>query len=979
MAVALAGRVLEIYARYNPVFYVGLAGANPPIEPHLHQVELLTKTMFRLPLRVFVADEIGLGKTVTAILLMKRLINLDMVSKVLILVPRILVKQWRLELERFGIRPREIERKTFQSIVQENFPDDIYVTSLDLAKRPRYADFLAKVDWDLVIVDEAHRLGWSGGGRPTLRFKFVENVVSDKRRNVLFLSATPHRGDPHDYLSRMRLLDPYLASDINALNSDIFYRYSPEVLIFRRTKMDVNDVYEGRKVFPDCKIIAIVFSATDLEREFHSRLITFLRTKILDYYGEAGMEPKALGLLNALIFKRASSSPYAAIRTMEAIISKRSDALAHREREPETFARRLSERGRVARLLLSGGFEDFEEGMDPDSIVESFAEACSALLCERDVEELRTLIDLARKCKEVDSRLAAALRLVKHHVESGEKVLVFTEFRDTAQYVKKALANELGCERVQLLTGVEANVEDKLTEVRSWLEGSGGRVLVATDVASEGLNLQVANVLVNYEPTWSPVKLEQRIGRVWRLGQKKNVTVYTMFLGVESDKDVLDTLYVKLIAMGRALGRLDKPPVGESAQVIDMGQRAQIPVLAAKREDRVSKVSEFRLIREYVERGRQGLDEIVEKMCAAIQQLQETMGTISRAARPDGRRVKEFMRNALGFSSVVEAEEAVKALVKALAEQRPDLVSKYREEYVVKSLGGSIVPLKRTWTALAALMRCLKGGDDLQRPVFVVAKGDDDREVRIYEVPILTMEGVKVYSEVVGVDDRGSLTRGIELLRLLTRALEQMTLEVDEFKIDDSDRMLFSLDRFAVELIDRLTVDYERYRSNLSPLRSCDDKGLLRRYKRGEAKLLAVVRFTREDSSCSWAEMSVEDRRRVEQGAMKLAMEYERSRGREPIDVSQREHYDIYSRDPKTREERFIEVKGHSGPMLQAVLTEAEYKLAKRLRERYWLYIVSYVGTERPQLIAIRDPLSKMRVTVSGEVRFVLSPTNRCG
>ncbi|MEZ0346049.1 MAG: helicase-related protein [Infirmifilum sp.] len=981
MAVELAREVLSIYKRYNPIFRAALAKAKPAVEPFLHQLEFLARTLLRYPLRAFVADEIGLGKTVTAILAMERLRDLGLAKRVLILVPRILVKQWVGELDRFHVIPQRIERNNFRALAERGFPEGVYVASMDLVKRQRYFDAITRVGWDLVIVDEAHRVGRSRGKKLTYRYKLVAELAREGGRGLLLLSATPHRGDPSDYLSRMRLLDPFLANDDKALDNPQFYAYSRNVLIFRRTKPDVNYVYEERKVFPDCNVIAVVVSATNDEKEFHHRLIRFLRTKILEYHRRTGTEPRAVGLLNALIFKRASSSPYAAIKTMEVILTKRAATLDLRKLDSRRFEKILSRRGRLAKAVLGLGFEELESEEDPDRVVEEFAETCSALLNEDDVKELKDLVNLAKRCMERDSRLEAVSRLVEQHVRAGEKVLVFTEFKDTARYVAEELARRLGGDRVAVLTSEEAASDKELMKIRRWLEREGGRVLVATDVASEGLNLQVANILVNYEPPWSPVKLEQRIGRVWRLGQVRNVSVYTVFLAVESDKDVLDVLYAKLVAMGRALGRLEKPPVGEEALVIDLWQRSQTPPIMVRRGEKLSRVSEYTLRREYLAGGREALDKLVNAIVNTIQQLQEALEKVGGFSRPRRDEVERFMREAVGFASAREAGEAVARLLRAF-KGRVDVVVSIGDQPFVRSPGGTLVPISRTWEALSAFLEREDRARRLRTPIYVVARGEREREVCIYEVPIRLKSGAVVYSEIVGVDGEGRVMRGAELLNLIAEALGREVFEANEFSMD-GESCSATLRKFATDLIKHLLKDLNGYRLALihSRLRQkekeCEEP--LMQFAPTNFRLLGVIRFAGEKELRAEAEVSPEERRRIEEEAMRIALEYERRHGREPVDVSQSEHYDIYSVDPRTNEERFIEVKGHQGSSLLAELTEDEYRVAQQLRERYWLYIVSNIGTGSPRLVAIRDPLSKMRVEMRGTVRFLLKPGDAGG
>ena len=973
MSLSLVGEVLRLYARYNPLLYMASLKAKPPVKPYLHQAEFLARTLFRVPLRAFVADEIGLGKTITAIAAAKRLWDLGLARRVLILVPRVLVRQWLLELDRFGLNPQRIERVNFDRFAGGGFPEGFYVASMDLVKRKRYASIIANAPWDIVIVDEAHRISKTKRGKETLRYSIVEKLAAERGRSLLLLSATPHRGDPLDYLARLKLLDPSLPQELKTLDNPRFYALTHNVLVFRRTKLDVNEVYEGERVFPGCRISAVIVPATREEAEFHRRLLRFLRTKLLDYHRMTGTEPRAIGLLMALMFKRASSSPYAAVKTMEVILERRASWL-----ELGVFVREeLEERGRLARAVLGLGFEEFEGETDPDRVIDEFAEACSALLSERDVQELRELVKLARASIERDSRLEAVKELVAQHVGRGDRVILFTEFKDTARYVRDALAKALGPSAVRLFTSDEAAREDELASVRSWLEQEGGMVLVATDVASEGLNLQVASVLVNYEPPWSPVKLEQRIGRVWRLGQKRDVSVYTVFLAVDSDKDVLEVLYRKLVAMGRALGKLQKPPVGEEAYVIDLEERgSQQPLVpVVKRGTRLRRVSEYTLRSEYIREGRQGFEKLVDAIADTLAQLQRDLEKVGGYRRPSRVDVLKFAQRSTGFSAFSEAYSSILELAEAVGRLHPELVQRADGKLFVKAPGGALIPFDKPQEALSTLLAQLPGWN---RAPLLVSLGERESEVRIYEVSVALNENI-LYSEPVGVDESGRLLRGGELVKLLAEALRNLVFETQEFSVQDGD-FGTKLLSYANDLLRDLTTDYRTYKHELprlAPSARAQGQDPLHSMRARSPRLLGVIRFTSEASFSSERELSIEEKKRIEAEAMRIALEHEKAQGREPVDVSGREHFDIFSRDLRTGEVRYIEVKGHAGPSLLAELSEAEYRVAQEKRDRYWLYIVCNIAGGKPQLVAVQDPLSRMKVEVVGTLKYVLKPVAR--
>src|SRR5207245_903637 len=193
----------------------------------------------------------------------------------------------------------------------------------------------------------------------------------------------------------------------------------------------------------------------------------------------------------------------------------------------------------------------------------------------RDKEEIRTLYKMAEVIvSKGDTKVTALLQMLEDFVARGdEKVIVFTEYKDTLNYVKARIleAHPDWNKRLLSLSAEEAHDKTMFKNIRNRFEHDQNcRILLATDVAAEGLNLQVANLLVNYEVPWSTVKLEQRIGRVWRLGQKKEVSIYTLFLGNRSDRDALDILYRKLLNMRRAQ-ITPRPLMGQQVLVLQTG------------------------------------------------------------------------------------------------------------------------------------------------------------------------------------------------------------------------------------------------------------------------------------------------------------------------------------------------------------------------------------------------------------------------
>ncbi|HDJ89417.1 MAG TPA: DUF3883 domain-containing protein [Thermoprotei archaeon] len=992
--------ILDIYEKYNPFFNYLILEARRKIIPYLHQVEFTARTMLRRPLRTLIADEIGLGKTITALVVLRKMWKLGIVKKILILVPRILVRQWIMELRRMGFDRwiKRIERNTINYLVYEGFSDGVYVASMDLVKREPYFQYVKKIDWDIIIIDEVHRLG-----KDTERFrKLGEGLVgSFPDRHALFLSATPHRGDPEDYISRLRILDPYLLSGRN-LDNIKFYSLTHNVLIFRRSKIDVNDLYEGRKIFTDCQLEAIVTSATEEEQEYHTLLIRFLRTKVSEFYEKIGREAKALGLLTALIFKRASSSPYAAMRTMENMLRKRAEFLRQIESKMVSLEEYEEEASSIANAIFGLSFDDYSDyyedvSLEPDEVLNRFAAKCSIFLSEEDEKTLRRLSDLAKKISENDSRLKTVKLLVKAYLEQGRKVIVFSEYKDTVNYVYNSLVNELGKDAVVRMTSDEVGDERKFISIRRRFEkDSQCKVMVATDVASEGLNLQVASVVINYEIPWSPIKLEQRMGRVWRLGQTRDVIINTIFIAVENDKDVLDIIYRKLIAMGRSVG-IRKPLVGEEAIFIDMKSK-QIPLqlVEVSRNKKKKKFSEHTLITEYLLGGREALNEMVEAIIRTINRLKEDLRRYNIFPMIDKTMLRKFIKDCTGFNDSQEVFNVLEKLLKTVLNnaKRRGLKLEYdynKDRLIIIARGGTPIGIEDPVTAYRYIKKILEylSSKTRRKVPYIVAYEDIDADLYIYKTSIVLVDKQGneniLYSEPVGVlidKDGLKIVRGSELLNLICRAINRFAFEVDEYRYDlnedDKLRILSMVKEFGQELMRKVSLDFWRYRDKLSRYYWRDRRDNwapdLRTCTARTGNLIGIIKFTSEREAEKERTIDPLTRKRIELKAMRISLNYEKNAGREAIDVSDKEHFDILSRDPNTGEVRYIEVKGHAGPSMVAELSEEEYRVALEKGEKYWLYIVYNVETDNPQLTAIRNPIKNMKVIVKERKTYCFKP-----
>lgn len=446
-------------------------------------------------IRLLLADDVGLGKTVMTGLLLKELMVRGIVKSALLLVPKTLKFQWRRELaEKFDIRCEEMPSA------------DCAVLSLDWAKR--HVDELLTKSWDFLVVDEAHNLTAPRGREVTQRYEAVAKLAS-VIRNVLLLSATPHHGDKQDFIMRLRLLDKGI--DETTLKEAV------GEYIVRRLREEVRDEVNipERHVAPPVEI-----ELSPLEAEFYRKITEYVR-----YYYRLAESHKALGLVAVVFQKRASSSLYAAIRTLE---RRREWLLRCRERPAEC---------KPSARMPKRELEVIERYMPPDP-----------KLIQDEINRVDELLKLVHNIK-IDSKLEKLKEVLDRH--RGDKAIVFAQYRDTMRYVADSLKRH-GWRVVELHGGM--NEEERKKAERVFREE--GDILVATDAASEGLNLQVANILINFDLPWNPSRLDQRIGRVHRYGQKKPVFVYNFIVKDTIDGKVYEVLLRKIEDVRRDLGKV---------------------------------------------------------------------------------------------------------------------------------------------------------------------------------------------------------------------------------------------------------------------------------------------------------------------------------------------------------------------------------------------------------------------------------------
>jgi len=618
-------KILEPLIKYNPFLNIYYNPISNRVEKtirykyynYMHQVIPYTNILFNKYVRLFIGDEVGLGKSVTAIRIMKYMLTTGLAKRILLIIPPCLMSQWVYhELSELLNSPESINiisRGNIDRLIKDvdlinnSGKPYIFIGSMDKLKyrssdvntgkvfKPYY-DFIERVKWDLIIVDEAHKLGFTPGARRTLRVKRYMPILA-RTPHIILLSATPSRGYHEDFIKRISILIPgYRHENTPALirNPGLrrsFYDSINEVFFYRRVKNYVNTL-EGEKIFPNLHVYMGFVKLGEYKKLYDelSKFITDLLKTI---------DSKESVLTRIILLRRALSSPYSFLKTFMKVFT-----------GPGEF---------VESSLL----KRLERGIDPDfysilyeskitDILEDILKA-QPRVTEGLISRARSLFETFEKLySEGDPGVKALYMLIDCMLndcklfETGKArgMIVFTEYSDTVDYVYNKIkehyisrgfyfdiaklkihiyealnqlcrlpyyfkpcrddrAREKYVDKISkynillrsgdkylllsMLTSRNIEVLKILKYLVRVLEKRLGdklvKILVSTDVASEGLNLEEYNIVVNYDVSWSPVKRDQRIGRVYRIRQTSDC--YVVDLVYEHDLSIC--LYRKLV------------------------------------------------------------------------------------------------------------------------------------------------------------------------------------------------------------------------------------------------------------------------------------------------------------------------------------------------------------------------------------------------------------------------------------------------
>ena len=1002
---------------FDPQYAVSVS----QVDPLPHQLDAVYHHILPLPrIRFLLADDPGAGKTIMAGLLMRELMRRGDVQRVLVLCPKALTDQWRREMwERF----RELFVLVTGDLISSRFGQNVWVendhvvASVDLAIQDHILPGIDQSHWDLVIFDEAHKLsayryGASGKIDKTKRYMLAERL-SARTKHLLLMTATPHKGDPENFRLLMALLDENVfasqAGTQNALNQE----NSPFFL--RRMKETMRN-FDGSPIFLPRHVATLAYELGSHEQDLYDAVTDYVSNGLAQ-----AEETRNRNVTLALIVlqRRLASSLHAVTRSLERRRDRLSEELhqASQENRPPV---------RAVAITYDMDEDEVEDLSDEDEA------ALSGASTARTPAELRTeiallgdLITLAQETRRrgPERKVEEFRRVIESHTvaDRNEKILVFTEHRDTLTYLTHQLRT-WGYSVCNIHGGMKLG--DRIAAEREFR--GPAQFMVATEAAGEGINLQFCKVMINWDLPWNPNRLEQRMGRIHRYGQEYEVQVVNVVAKSTREGSVLVRLMQKLDRMRAQLGHDQVYDVVSS--VLDAGQvrldlllrqailnrRSMDDILAdldfvdtsasiAAARDALGEAlatahidlgailggerdsKERRLTPEFVEhffvdafrylKGRLEPDSDhdwrLDFVPAEIRR--EVRSRNSGEFGSDNRRItfrKERLRRAPPAEFMAPDHPLFDAVLHRILNQGRPLLAKgavfidkeTRDPYLV-------------WLLEAAVVN--GSGEVVHRRLMALRQCETEFE-RVAPGLLLDLPPSDVSPPLPAClhDAANGDAAVTEATRLYTRAyLAEVTDEqVRQARIVETALQKSTEDNLALlqQRLERQYEDEAKGRDMGIAIRSTNEQienlTTELRHRRSDLqrskvtslqtpRVIGVAAVIPSPVPYEIEHGSGGDNTRVEQAAMRVSMEYEQSHGRTPIDVSKTGVGYDVRSEGDNGVVRYIEVKGHTTTG-NVTLYYTEWQMAHRMRNEFFIYEVDHVLTD-PKLRITQDPVGQ--------------------
>ncbi|MCX8063739.1 MAG: helicase-related protein [Candidatus Hydrogenedentes bacterium] len=1023
---------------YDPLLAVNVS----KVDPLPHQIDAVYQHILRLPrIRYLIADDPGAGKTIMAGLIIKELKLRSLIKRILIVVPGHLKDQWQREMrERFDEEFEIIDRKRLDEVYRVNIWEKYShtITSMDFAKLEDVRPILASVHFDLIIVDEAHKLSAYRYGQKTSkseRYKLGE-ILSANTEHLLFLSATPHKGDVDNFRLFLDLLEPGFFATNEMLQEAI--RKREHHLFIRRIKEDLKD-FEGRPLFTNRFVKTVTYNLeidSPRERQLYDDLSIYVERQ----YNQLKEDEKKRNVAFALVIlqRRFASSMYALLRSLE----------RRKNRLEEYLSKPIPKKEENIEIEDIEEIEDLseEERWEEENRWEAVSSARNEDELRREIKQIDEFIYRVNQIIENEEeiklkRLKESITELMNKVSQPDrrKVLIFTESKDTLYYLAQKI-KQWGYKVNTIHGGM--NLAERV-QAESIFKNET-EIMVATDAAGEGINLQFCNLMINYDIPWTPVRLEQRMGRIHRYGQTYEVFVHNFVAQDTREGIVLGKILDKLEEIRKALGSdkvydvigelIDSRKCVEALTYAALNARTMEEILKDVvpnsdpayiarvkeniQETLVTRYINFTAIRELSQKAKENrlIPEYTESYFKKV--FQKLEGTI----KPIGDKVYTIPSVPRELLSIAEKESfrqnygLVQREYKRVSFDKDVLKKDSKVEFL--SFGHPLFEAVQQWVENNLKEALLKGA------VFYDPDGKYNGYIFFYEGEVRdgtdAIAGKRLFSFYYNGED-------IKLIHpsVIWDFIEENEPQPDiSFNIDEVEdkirhTVIQSLEQYMKEILEERTRQAEiKKKSGVESLKyliNCLDGDLINLYDRrdkgedvelvinnkkeqkqkyehrlkeltellqretsltmGTPKLVTVIKVLPLQGDKGNLQSCSDEK--IEAIGMQVAMEYERKQGRNPIDVStQNLGFDIRSekidKEEKITEIRYIEVKARAHKG-DVVLTQNEWFKAQRFGDDYYLYVV-FNTSSNPELIIFRNPAQIFKPEEKIElVRYIIN------
>ncbi len=600
------------------------------VEPLPHQISAVYEAMLpKQPLRFVLADDPGAGKTIMAGLFIRELVMRADAKRILIVSPGSLSEQWQDELlEKFGLEFELFSREKQEQCHSRNYfgEQDRLIARLDqLSRNEEYQQLLQQTEWDLIVVDEAHKMSASYFGNKvneTGRFK-LGKFLGSITRHYLLMTATPHNGKEEDFQLFMSLLD-----------GDRFYGKFRE----GAHKVDITDLmrrmvkeellrFDGKPLFPERRAYTVSYTLSDAEVMLYDKVTDYVREEMNRADRLDGKRKGTVGFALTQLQRRLASSPqaiYTSLSRRRKKLEARLDELKIKVRA-DTLRENLAEYTVTRKLDLPDNLDEAEDELSAEEFEAYSEQVVDQATAAETIPELEAEIIILRGLEQEaaavvqsgnDRKWEEFSRLLQDRPEMRtadgrrRKLIVFTEHRDTLSYLLTRVRGVIGRDEAVVTIHGGTNRDDRRKIQEEFRNSPDVQVLIATDAAGEGVNLQTANLMVNYDLPWNPNRMEQRFGRIHRIGQREVCHLWNLVAAQTREGQVFQTLLNKLEVEKAALGGRVFNVLGEAFEdvslkdlLIDAIRYGELPETRARMEQVIDEALDTQHLKDLMARN----------------------------------------------------------------------------------------------------------------------------------------------------------------------------------------------------------------------------------------------------------------------------------------------------------------------------------------------------------------------------------------